>query len=479
MSISEAQDCDKCHVFPVTFVINWPEMPHFSHFMGQEYLTQQVHLIRLLISWYPIQTNYEELFMSTRNSVDHATMRDMNLALILNTIRFRAPLSRADLAATTGLNKATVSSLVKDLLRAGWVCEGGIDNSTAEVGRPAINLEPNPEAGYFIGAEIGVNFISVIIANFAMQIVSRRYESTGKLFNQDAILDRLLYLLGESREQIMRTGKPLFGIGVGVPGLVDVSTGKLIVAPNLGWHDVPLGQIIKNAFAEPIYVANEANLAALGESYFGAGQDITYMLYVSSGIGLGGGIVANGRLEEGATGFAGEVGHMIVDRHGLRCNCGSYGCWETVAGEKALFDRVKPAIHENPEGLLAQMTGGDPERVTLAIISRAADKGDPAACAALQETAEWLGIGISSLINILNPQRVVFGGPLSVAHEHLLPIIKKIVQERSWKWVHEQATIVIAEFGEDASVMGGVAMVYRELLNQPRQWLNSVVPVAV
>jgi len=413
--------------------------------------------------------------MVNHNSIDHATMRDMNLTLILNSIRAYAPLSRAALAAITSLNKATVSSLVRDLLNAGWVREVGIDNSATEVGRPAINLEPNPEGGYFIGAEIGVNFISVIIANFAIEIVSRRYESTDKLYDQEAILERFIYLLRESRDQITRSKKSFFGIAVGVPGLVDNSAGKLLIAPNLGWQEVDLKQIIQKEFKVPIFIANEANLAALGESYFGAGQDINYMLYVSSGVGLGGGIVSNGHLIEGASGFAGEVGHMIVDRDGPACNCGSRGCWETVAGEDALISRVLLRIGEKQDSWIAKMSDENPDDITLSLIVKAADNGDPVALEALRETAEWLGIGIASLMNILNPQRVVFGGPLSIAHEHLLPIIRATVAEKTWNWVHNQANIVTAEFGEDAAVIGGVAMVYRELLNQPRKWLKSAV----
>ncbi len=413
--------------------------------------------------------------MTNRNSVDHATMRDMNLALILNNIHLYAPLSRAALAAKTGLNKATVSSLVRDLLNAGWVREVGIDNSVSEVGRPAINLEPNPEAGYFIGAEIGANFISVIIANFAIEIVSRRYESTDKLFNQAAILERFIYLLQESHDQIVRSGKVIFGIGIGVPGLVDVSSGKLLIAPNLGWHEVELRHIVQNVLDGPVFIANEANLAALGESYFGAGQDINFMLYVSSGVGLGGGIVSNGRLMEGATGFAGEVGHMIVDRDGPPCNCGSHGCWETVAGEAALINRIHNSVSNKLDSWIAGISDESPDRVTLSLIVKAADNNDPLALAALEETGEWLGIGIASLMNILNPQRVVFGGPLSIAHEYLLPVIRKTVAERAWNWVFDEANIVPAAFAEDAAVLGGVAMVYRELLNQPRKWLKSAV----
>lgn len=410
--------------------------------------------------------------MARQSSVDHATMRDMNLALILNTVRVRAPLSRATLAALTGLNKATVSSLVRDLLRAGWLREVGVDNANGDVGRPGINLESNPAGGYFIGAEIGVNFISVVITNFGIEIISRRYESTNKLFSQEEVLDRLIYLLKESCAQVKRSGKPLFGIGIGVPGLVDMSSGKLLIAPNLGWQEVELGRIIEEALETPLYIANEANLAALGESYFGAGRDINYMLYISSGIGLGGGIVTNGRLMEGSTGFAGEVGHMTVERDGLPCNCGNRGCWETVAGEKALLERARGAIAEHPESLLAKASNGDPARVTLSAIVKAADEGDPVVLAELRRTAEWLGIGIASLMNILNPQRVVFGGPLSIAHKHLLPTMQNTVDERAWPWVGQEANIVTADFGQDAAVIGGVALVYRELLNHPRNWLK-------
>lgn len=410
--------------------------------------------------------------MPRRESVDHTTMRDMNLALILNTLRAQAPLSRSRLAAATGLNKATVSSMVRDLLRNGFVQELGADPSLGDVGRPAINLGPNPDAGFIIGVEIGVDFISVITANFAVDVVARRYESTLRLHSEQAILDRLLFLLKESIEQVGRRGKPLFGIGVGVPGLVDISSGTLLFAPNLGWRDLPLRQLLTAKLQVPVYVANEANLAALGESYFGAGGDSGFMLYVSSGIGIGGGIVLNGRLVEGATGFAGEVGHMTVEQNGLQCNCGNRGCWETVASQRALFRRIEEAIAGGEPSWLEEATEGDMDRLTVPLVAEAAQQKDVVACRALEETGRWLGVGVASLMNVINPQRVVFGGPLSLAHEYLLPLIRETVAERAWDWVHERADIVLAAQGEDAVALGGVAIVYRDVVNKPRRWLK-------
>ncbi len=410
--------------------------------------------------------------MAQRNSVDHAAMRDMNLVLILNTLRAESPLSRAALANITGLNKATVSSMVKELIQNNLVREIGADISSSDIGRPAINLEPEPEAGYIIGLEIGVDFISIITVNFAIEVVARRFESTARYFNQEAILNRVLFLLQESCEQVQKRQRPLFGIGVGVPGLVDVASGTLLFAPNLNWSALPLRDMIRAKIDVPVFIANEANLAALGESYFGAGQACDSLLYVSSGVGLGGGIVLNGRLIEGASGFAGEVGHMTVEKDGLECNCGNKGCWETLASQRALFRRVSEAIQQGQPSWMAQMIQDDPSRMSIPLITEAARQKDPVALKALAETGEWLGVGIASLMNVINPQRVIFGGPLWAVHEYLLPSIRETVAQRAWHWVQEGIQIIPAANGEDAAVMGAVAIVYSDVLNKPRRWLE-------
>jgi glucokinase-like ROK family protein len=412
--------------------------------------------------------------MGKRNSIDHAAMRDMNISLILNTLHNESPLSRAGLANRTGLNKGTISVMVKDLLEVGLIQEIGTDASSSDVGRPAIYLSRNPDAGYIIGVEIGVDFVSIVTANFAIEIVSRRYESTIKYINQQAIMDRILFLLKETYEQAKRNGRPVFGVGIGVPGLVDMTNGRLLFAPNLGWENVPIKELVESVIDVPVFVSNEANLAALGESYFGAGQDCEYLLSISSGVGLGGGIVLNGRLVEGATGFAGEVGHITVQQgaDALSCNCGNFGCWETVAGRQALFDRVETAINSGQSSWIAEVTNGDLTRLSIPLITEAARRNDQVSLNALQETGEWLGIGIASLLNVINPERVIFGGALISAYEFLLPAMIQTVNERTWPWMREGVEIVTAEHGEDASVMGSVAIVYRDVLNNPRKWLQ-------
>ncbi|MEJ2148652.1 MAG: ROK family protein [Chloroflexota bacterium] len=412
--------------------------------------------------------------MSRLKSVDHTTMREMNLSLILNTLRVHAPISRAGLSGVTQLNKTTVSSLVRELLDSELIREIGVDPTVTDIGRPAINLEVNPGVGTIIGADIGVDYISVIAANFAVEIVARRYENTSELTTSQEILDRAVAVIHEVYQEVTATslGQPVFGIGLGLPVLVDSATGTLLFAPNLSLHDIAVRELMEKEFSIPVYVDNEANLAALGETYFGAGRESNYVLYVVSSVGLGGGIVIDGRLMTGAAGFAGEFGHMTLDPAGLRCSCGNFGCFETLVSQRALYRRIRSAVGTGKPSLLVEATEGDLNRLTVPMIVEAAEEGDVVARTALEETGNWLGIGIASLINALNPERVVFGGTLSIAHEYLLPVVKEVVAKRALRWSNETAEIVIAEHGPDASVIGGIAAIYRQILSNPTSWIH-------
>ncbi len=403
--------------------------------------------------------------MTDLRSADYTLMREMNIALILECLRRDAPLSRAELAQITGLNKATVSSLVKELLDSQFVQETGF--YAGDAGRPSIQLNLNPQAGGIIGAEVGVDFLSVILTDFSAEILWRRTESTLGLPGQEAILDRVEQVLQEACLQAQARNLRLLGLGLGVPGLLNAATGTLLFAPNLKWSNVPLKQRLQEKFNFPIFVDNEASMAALGESYFGAARGSDFVLYVSAGVGLGGGIVLNRRVLPGAAGFAGEVGHMTMDPNGPRCNCGNFGCWETFVSQWAVFRRVREAVAQGQTSSLVLAVKGDLGHLTIPLVVDAARSGDLVARAALDETGRYLGIGLANLINALNPQRVVFGGILSLGREFLLPVIREVVQQRALRWSRETTEIVIAAYGDSACVMGGVATVFHHILAQP------------
>ena len=396
---------------------------------------------------------------------DQALVREINLSVIMNRLRTNAPISRAALAETTGLNKTTVSSLVNELIERQFVQEIGLTSPSS--GRPAILLKLNPTAGFIVSCEIGVDFILVICTDFAPEIIWRHEEHIDPTIGQHAILDRALAILHQAIEVGCPACGTLWGMAVGVPGLVDQTTGALLFAPNLGWKDLPIRAILQESINVHLFVDNEANLAALGEHYFGAAQGYEEVLYISAGVGLGGGIVHGGRMFSGVTGVGAEFGHMTMDPNGEICKCGNQGCWETQVSQQALFRHVWRRVERGEVSRLSEMSGGSRASLTVPLIVDAARAGDAVALDALEIIGRHLGIGIASLVNALNPELVVFGGILSLAGEFLMPVIEKEVEKRALKSNREAMQLVLARHTSDACVMGGVAAVYQAMLAQP------------
>jgi len=382
----------------------------------------------------------------------------------MNHIREEAPVSRTDLAVTTGLNKTTVSSLVNELILDEFVREVGI--RSGEIGRPRVMLSINPKAGFILSAEIGVDFILVIATDFEPKVVYQFSQELTLNEEVDIVINKLIELIQGAVEFCEAQGEgKLLGLALGVPGLVDFTVGRLLFAPNLGWRDVPLRKILQNHFENiHITVDNEANMAALGEYYFGSAYKVDDFLYLSSGVGLGGGIVRQGRLFRGVKGMAGEIGHIIMDPDGILCGCGNRGCWETQVSQKALFRYVKEMINAGAESLLNDVTDGDLMQLSVDKIVEAAKLGDRVALDALTQVAHHLAIGIASLINVLNPQLVVFGGILSAAWEFIKPVLDQDLQVRSLLWERQKTEVVLAKHQVNACVMGGVATVYQEII---------------
>jgi glucokinase-like ROK family protein len=318
-----------------------------------------------------------------------------------------------------------------------------------------------------VSAEIGVDFLSVICTNFAPEVIWRHKETITPDMGQYVILDRVLALLRRAVAIGREACHNILGVAVGVPGLVDQTSGMLLFAPNLGWQNVPLGKILSEALGAQVLVDNEANFAALGEHYFGAAQGFDEVLSISAGVGLGGGIVHNGRIYSGVSGFGGEFGHMTMDPLGDLCNCGNRGCWETQVSQRALFRFVRTAIEHGTVSMLTGMTKGDLTQLTVPLLVEAAEAGDPLALEALERIGHHLGIGIASLVNALNPELVIFGGILSLAGQFLLPAVGRELNKRALRWNRSATQVVLARHGFDACVMGGVARVYQAILAEP------------
>jgi predicted NBD/HSP70 family sugar kinase len=216
-----------------------------------------------------------------------------------------------------------------------------------------------------------------------------------------------------------------------------------------------------------VFVENEANAAALGEYYFGVARNVQNLIYLSAGVGLGGGIIIKGKLFRGSGGYAGEIGHMTVDPDGELCGCGKRGCWETVVGPRAIVRRVKEALETNIESQIRALVDDDLSRIDMDVVVQAAQAGDTVARTALEQVGVQLGIGVANLVNAFNPEMVVLGGTLSLASPFLLPVIEKAIREHALALPCAGVEVAASAHGADACVMGAVALVMDDILREP------------
>jgi glucokinase len=260
------------------------------------------------------------------------------------------------------------------------------------------------------------------------------------------------------------TTPEVVAIGVGAAGLVDAAEGVLRFAPNLAWRNMPIAQRMRDALGLPCQLDNDASMAAYGEFRFGAGRGYRHLLLVAVGTGIGGGIVADGRLFRGAHGFAAEIGHIIVEPGGPLCGCGNRGCWEQVAAGRAIGRMGREAVVEHPHSILWRLAEGDPANVTGKVVTHAAMQGDPVAVGIVAEAGRRLGEGIAGLVNVLDPQVVVVGGGVIVAGDLLLDPARASYQEAvEGPGYRPRLPIVPAQLGNDAGAVGAATVALEEL----------------
>lgn len=263
--------------------------------------------------------------------------------------------------------------------------------------------------------------------------------------------------------ELVSAGHAVRALGVGAAGIVD-RTGVLRYAPNVAWRDFPLRERVEAAVNLPTLVDNDANMAAWGEYRFGAGRDSSDMLLVTVGTGIGGGIVTDGKLFRGAHGFAGEIGHIIVEPGGPRCGCGNLGCWEQVASGRAIGRLGRKAAHEHPDSLIVEAAGGHPEKVTGVEVTLAAKQGDEVAVQILAEVGRRLGEGIAGLVNVLDPDVVVVGGGAIEAGELLLGPARRAFLDSVEAPDHRpEVPIVAASLENDAGAVGAADLAWQEV----------------
>jgi len=379
-------------------------------------------------------------------------VRRHNLGVVLRHVAERGPCSRAAIALQTGLNKTTVSSLVAELIEFGLVRETEAEQR-GTVGRPALPLELSGHRVVGLGLEIGVDYLAARatdVGGAARHRALVQGDNRGRPV--DEVLDELWQLAQETLAALAAAGLMTAGAVVALPGLVD-SAGALLVAPNLGWTDVPVsGRLAERLGGSsfPVRADNEANLGALAELWEGAGRELGDFLYVSGELGVGAGIVVGGELFRGAHGFSGELGHVTVDPEGELCACGSRGCVETRVALGAL---LRAAGIEEPAG--------------VEDLAQRARAGDGRTLDALAAAGRWLGVGVAGAVNLLNPQGVVVGGYFATLAPWLIPGIEQELDARVLASHWDGTRVLTSVLGAEAAVRGAAALALRRVFADP------------
>ncbi|WP_248925253.1 ROK family transcriptional regulator [Paenibacillus hamazuiensis] len=363
-------------------------------------------------------------------------VKQMNKAIVLEHIRKHSPVSRAEIAALTGLTKATVSSLVSEWIDSHMVFEIGTGASSG--GRKPVMLLFNKQAGYAIGVDLGVDYIAAALTDLEGSVVQELRIAHRNISVQSVIGD-LVRCVREliSRAPVSPYG--IVGIGIGIPGISD-DQGTVLFAPNLGWENVPLKQLVEQELGIPVAIDNEANAGAVAEKQFGAGTSASHLIYVSLGSGIGTGIIIKGELYRGATGFSGEIGHVTIELSGPKCRCGNIGCWELYASEHALLQQAKKLLGED---------GIDVET----LISRARE-GNTDAVQLFSRLGHYLGVGLVGIANSFNPELIIIGGRLTEAAPWLEKPMHEALEQRLLPFPRKELQVRFSSLGARSAVLG-------------------------
>ena len=397
-------------------------------------------------------------------------VQKINRSLILNLIKDKGPISRADISKITKLTRSTVSSIVDYLIRKNLIKEIGLTSSG--VGRKAILLELNSKAYYSIGVDLGTLYTTVAITDLLGGVETRIEYPTNCQQDKDKIIKKLIATIHNIVKDFGIQWKKISGIGVAAPGLID-KEGTMLITPNFSWRDTPLRKILKREFYIPVFVDNNVNAMALAESEFGKGQGVKNFVFINVGMGIGAGVVINGELFHGESNCTGEIGHTTVDYNGPKCSCGNNGCLEVMASGPAIAKRAIKAIKEGEKSLISELVNYDLNQISAEIVATAANQGDKLGRSIMEETGEYLGTGVANIVNLFNPELVIVGGGVARAGDLIFEPLKKAVQQRAFSVSAEVAKIIPVSLGKDCTVIGAAALVLKEMFKITRVITSS------
>ena len=384
--------------------------------------------------------------------------KQINQQRILDLLRSEMPLSRADIARMTGLSKATVSRLVLELEQAGAVRPNGSDDRI--LGRKSRLYNFNNDMQCVAGIELHHEALHAIVTNFEAKPLK---EYSLRLPNTS--INTFMDVFGDILKRINKDIRiNMVGVSIGIQGICDNQSGMVVQAANLGWYNVPLNNLILERYGIKVDIVNRANAAALGEYWYGAGKEAKSLFYIHIGSGIGAGLVYEGELILGASNAAGEFGHVPVLINGPRCRCGNRGCLEAIASANAIVGKIKTLAPGICDKELEDFAGKSLSNFSAVDVVAAALAGNKLVMSVLDETAEYIGIALGSVLNVFNPECIVVGG---LSYYLPLSFINRIQEETnkySLPYISEDVKFIRSELGQNAVAIGAAALLVNNIL---------------
>ena len=389
--------------------------------------------------------------MPAPTGVGSDELRRANLRAILQTVHTRGPTTRAVLTQQLRLNRSTIGGLTGELQGLGLVSEESAARP-GRSGRPSHLVVPRPDT-VVVAVDVGVDQIAVALVGLGGEVLDRRARGHQRgEHDVDHVVESVAQMVEDALAR--NGGVRCLGLGVALPGAVRVGDGLVRFAPNLGWVEEPFTELLAKRLGRPVSAGNDANLGVLAEHVRGVAVGHADVAYLSGSVGIGGGFIVSGRPLTGSSGYAGEIGHLQVDCSGPTCRCGNTGCWEMKIGENQILQ------------LAGRLPGGGPQAVAEVI--EAAQHGDARSLAAVEEAADWSGIGMRAVINLFNPEMIVLGGCLAQIWDAAGDKVEEALGRTTLISPRSDVTIRSGMFGMDSPLIGAAELAFEPLLQDPQ-----------
>lgn len=390
---------------------------------------------------------------------DHEAMKRNNQLMILRKIRALGPVSRVRLQRETTLSWGTITAAIKELIEKNIIREVG--SVSTGVGRRPVEIDMNTGDNFVVGLRLGSSYVRAIVLDVKGSAVAEYREFVDHTGSREYILKQLFdgvdKILGNAHIALHRVA----GIGIAAPGALDADSGVCLYAPHHpNWKNVPLKQQFEQRFGIPCFVDHVNNCSALGQMWFGLGKGIKSFLCVLLGTGISAGIMIDGEVYRGVDCAAGEFGHMCIDPTGPCCACGGKGCLEVYASGPAIARMGREYARNNPESKISALAGGSPRKISAETVFIAAVEGDREAIRIFERMGFYLGIGISNLINLFNPERIILCGRVSQAYPFFQAALKRTIAERAW---HISKKEIRVSTTANSGVLGAAGTVLQEI----------------